>query len=498
LCNNLAVTGSHLPGTTLQAVRIPCFSSDRHALWDTPGIINRKAVQYSLFPVHIMEPMARPEPIPMPSREAGTEGQWRPGYSVLIEAAWMDDPDPPVEEVVRDLIKEQDEVNKEMNAAPKEPEVPKVVTAKVEEINEEKEEDAEEENNGEEDEEDKEDEDEEDKEEDHEDDDDDDDEEEEEKDHDGDDDDDDDDDTDEVEKESDNDDSDDDDLQMNRKKAALEKRKKVIAAAKERRRLRLEKEAAKKQTKDNGKDKKSSAETHKPPKDYRGPCVLGRIDLISVEHGHAIFAQAYVHPALRIRIVPTSEAPDHATVPTKYLNVIRKRMQEAAGQKGAVATKLKTEYSIPLKAYIGGSMKNGELIPGPKEFKENYQTYFMDVVFASLGWISISHRGSFTLLPYCIEGSVYSKRPSLYPTNLASQLETDGPEDDPFHGMTEDEVSDRLKQAARMGRHAGGGISPPGEYSRGNVRASHGDDGSDNYSFHQDGHDMDEEDSMWY
>ena len=26
-------------GTTLQAIRVPCFSSHRHALWDTPGIL---------------------------------------------------------------------------------------------------------------------------------------------------------------------------------------------------------------------------------------------------------------------------------------------------------------------------------------------------------------------------------------------------------------------------------------------------------------------------
>ena len=45
-----AVTTSHLPGTTLQAVRIPCFASFKHALWDTPGIINRHNVRNHHFP----------------------------------------------------------------------------------------------------------------------------------------------------------------------------------------------------------------------------------------------------------------------------------------------------------------------------------------------------------------------------------------------------------------------------------------------------------------
>jgi GTP-binding protein EngB required for normal cell division len=68
MLKDLVVTGSHLPGTTLQAVRVPCFPSIKHALWDTPGIINRKALQYSLFPTHLMEPLARPEPVPVPTR----------------------------------------------------------------------------------------------------------------------------------------------------------------------------------------------------------------------------------------------------------------------------------------------------------------------------------------------------------------------------------------------------------------------------------------------
>lgn len=90
IINELSVTGSHLPGTTLQAVRIPCFSKPGHAMWDTPGVINRKAIQYNIFPAHLMEPLARPEKIPIPNRENNLQLQVRAGYSVLIEAAWME------------------------------------------------------------------------------------------------------------------------------------------------------------------------------------------------------------------------------------------------------------------------------------------------------------------------------------------------------------------------------------------------------------------------
>ena len=66
IVRQLDVTGSHLPGTTLQAVRIPCLPSPKQALWDTPGVINHKAIQYALFPSHLMEPLTRPEAIPLP------------------------------------------------------------------------------------------------------------------------------------------------------------------------------------------------------------------------------------------------------------------------------------------------------------------------------------------------------------------------------------------------------------------------------------------------
>ena len=88
---NLDVTASHLPGTTLQAIRIPCFSSPGHALWDTPGIINSKALQYSLFPAHLMEPLSRGiQSIPVPTKENGLMFSVRRGMSILVEAKWME------------------------------------------------------------------------------------------------------------------------------------------------------------------------------------------------------------------------------------------------------------------------------------------------------------------------------------------------------------------------------------------------------------------------
>jgi len=93
IIDKINITGSHLPGTTLQAVRIPCFAKPAHALWDTPGIINPRAVQYSIFPPHLMEPLTRPEAIPIPTREDGRELQLREGYSVLVEAPWMNKDD---------------------------------------------------------------------------------------------------------------------------------------------------------------------------------------------------------------------------------------------------------------------------------------------------------------------------------------------------------------------------------------------------------------------
>ena len=78
------VTTSHLPGTTLQAIRVPCFESNRHALWDTPGILSDKALTYALFPAHLMEPLARPQPVEI--RDVLRLGA---GETLVFEASWL-------------------------------------------------------------------------------------------------------------------------------------------------------------------------------------------------------------------------------------------------------------------------------------------------------------------------------------------------------------------------------------------------------------------------
>ena len=455
MCHDLAVTGSHLPGTTLQAVRIPCFQSHQHALWDTPGIINSKAVQYALFPVHIMEPMARPEAIPLPSKEAGTEGHWQCGYSLLIEAAWMDTDEFNAEELssnstVDPRIDQQPANTQSVGNGTDIPDQPKVVSAD-DNVQEEGAEHAELENalnavdteNGKDD-------------------------------------------------NSNSNNTDDKKVidesvrvaQFDQRQAAREKKMAILAAVKERRRLKELGE------KSDGNPKKKKTKGHKAThQEYRGPFVLGRIDLVQVENGQSVFAQAFLHPALRIRIVPTADAPDHATVPTHYLNLIRRRMEEAAGRNGAVATNLKDSYSIPLTPFIENN-NNGEISPGDKELSESTGSFYMDIVFASLGWIALSRRGNFTVKPLVVEGSVFSKRPSLYPTNMAVRMasqppssSSDGLNDDP----SSKDAMDRLRAAAKRGRHASGGGG-----SNSTTYGSH-DLNDDSYNIHDDFHD-----DEWY
>lgn len=267
LASNVPITGSHLPGTTLQAVRIPCFSTPGNALWDTPGIINAKAIQYGLFPSHLMEPLARPREIPVPTQHNELQGQVLAGETLLIEADWMEE----------------------------------------------------------------------------------------------------------------------------------------------------------------GEDEE--------------PCVLARLDIVDTGRGNSVFTRSFLHPSLRVRLVPTERAPNHATIPRSFIQRVNQRIRNK---------KLEDEYSIPLKPFITKDLPEGKFIPCETEWNEGSQRYFMDVSFASLGWISVAHDGKFSVIPHCVEGSVFSKRRSLYPMNLR-----EGQEDDTAEGVQLDKetIQRRLRDAARTGRH---------------------------------------------
>jgi len=266
LSGDLAVTGSHLPGTTLQAVRIPCFSKPGHALWDTPGIINAKAIQYSIFPSHLMEPLARPEAIPIPKRDNGLSRDLYVGDTLLIEAGWMEE----------------------------------------------------------------------------------------------------------------------------------------------------------------GEDEES--------------CVLARLDLTDVQRGKSVFSTAFLHPSLRVRVVKTDKAPDHATIPKSFIQQIDQRMRNK---------KLKDEYSIPLKPHVFKESPEGKVIPKDSEWNDNAQKFFFDICFASLGWINFVHDSKFAVIPHVVQGSVFSKRRSLYPLNIHEYEE----ENEMYCDRDQYTIKKRLEDAARQGRH---------------------------------------------
>lgn len=280
---NMKVTGSNLPGTTLQAVRVPCFPSRGHALWDTPGIINSRALQYNLFPAHLMEPLTRPESIEIPTKENGLTHAVRAGKSILIEASWMDGDD----------------------------------------------------------------------------------------------------DGDEGDRES---------------------------------------------------------------------CVLGRVDVTDAQRD--LYAQAYLHPSLRIRIVSTKDAPSKATIPDSHIKAVTDKISKATGRSD---TGIAKHYSLPLNSFCTRERPRGEFQAGADEYSDYSEKYRMDIVFASLGWISFTDRQKFTVIPHCVTGSVFSKRRALYPLNLESWLEEhEAYELDHDCEWDEERIKREIYQAAEKGRRSSG------------------------------------------
>jgi hypothetical protein len=77
--------------------------------------------------------------------------------------------------------------------------------------------------------------------------------------------------------------------------------------------------------------------------------VLGRIDVIDVKGGPTVLAKSYLHPSLRVRVVQTKDAPEHATVPDGHIKRVSKLIRYATK---AQNTKLVENFSLPLKPHI--------------------------------------------------------------------------------------------------------------------------------------------------
>jgi hypothetical protein len=170
---------------------------------------------------------------------------------------------------------------------------------------------------------------------------------------------------------------------------------------------------------------------------------VGRIDIVDMEHGDAILAQAYLHPALKLRVVPTSLAPEHAIIPQNFLQRVEEGSSSAS-----------EKYHRPLQPHMTRDNPLGHVIPSDKACRNN--KYYMDVVFCSLGWISFTHHSKFALKPYCVQGSVYSHRPALYPVNLFKQLRNDQTvknDEDDDKTLTLEERRAQLDEASQNGRH---------------------------------------------
>jgi hypothetical protein len=132
-----------------------------------------------------------------------------------------------------------------------------------------------------------------------------------------------------------------------------------------------------------------------------------------------------------------------ATIPQAHIDRVKKLICQATGHH---ETGLSNTYSFPLKSWN----KNEEMVTGENE-KENGR-YRMDIVFASLGWISFTDTGKYAVVPRCVQGSVFSKRLALYPINLTRWLEEhDTPEHIPDE-LSEDTLRE-LRNAANEGRH---------------------------------------------
>ena len=179
-------------------------------------------------------------------------------------------------------------------------------------------------------------------------------------------------------------------------------------------------------------------------------CVLARLDVVSTEEGNGVMVQPYLHQSLRVRIVPTAMAPTTATIPSHHIERVQALMRKKFPEDLVT--------SRPLSLFISESNPDGIQPSSDKETDEMTGRVYMDLVFASLGWLSISNFSAFGVKPWCVEGSRFSKRKSLYPTNL-SQVDIENQRSEweaDIENLESHEAKRLLDQSAREGRRISG------------------------------------------
>jgi len=202
---------------------------------------------------------------------------------------------------------------------------------------------------------------------------------------------------------------------------------------------------------DDGKDHGHSTENMNDEKgataEQNYPGVLARVDLVGLDKWQ-MRVQAFLHPSLTVRIVPTSQAPNRAIIPASHVQRINQRMKVSTH----FVDSKDNHYSKDLLPFYQPNNPSGEFVPGENEYSPNNELFVMDVVFASLGWLAFVHKEKYRLIPHCVEGSVFTKRRSLYPVNLQTNIEEYG---DGHLGpdVLNDSAKYRLQDAARSGRH---------------------------------------------
>ena len=198
---------------------------------------------------------------------------------------------------------------------------------------------------------------------------------------------------------------------------------------------------------------------------------LARLDIIetstmsyhSKEEKVQLEVLAFIPSCLKLRVVPTHLAPNKAVVPKEYVEKIQHQVGKS--RNFALDENGKTEeISRPLDIYEGDGMQDGIV-----EFNAINEMFHpkgrirKDIVFASLGWIMLNHCGSFKVRPWCVKGSLWSKRGSLYPSNLEKRKDDFDTQVDEFsnvdiNSLNEDnpllhKIVERLRIAAESGRH---------------------------------------------